>query len=143
MCALLFLERAVSGVISNAIVVGGDYMAFGRMLLLGVPFGALLLGWMARSWLVAVVLYDLALLALIVSDGGGELTTKALPVALLANPADAFRVFNLSASAAVAAAGGIGSAANAIPLWQSAASLLVWPAAAILAATAAFRRVTP
>jgi Cu-processing system permease protein len=46
----------------------------------------------------AVVLYDLALLALIVSDGGGVLTTQALPVALLANPADAFRLFNLAAA---------------------------------------------
>lgn len=51
--ALLALVLAVP---AYAIVVGGDYMAFGRMLLLGVPFGALLLGWMARSWLVAVVL---------------------------------------------------------------------------------------
>lgn len=127
-----------SSVLLGATFLGAGY---GLSALARRPSGAA--GFAIALWLVAVVLYDLALLALIVSDGGGELTTKALPVALLANPADAFRVFNLSASAAVAAAGGIGSAANAIPLWQSAASLLVWPAAAILAATAAFRRVTP
>ena len=89
------------------------------------------------------MLYDLALLALIVTDRGGVFTTQALPVALLANPADAFRVFNLSAGQAVAAAGGIGGAANTIPLWQSAASLFVWPLLAIVLALAAFRKVTP
>jgi Cu-processing system permease protein len=94
-------------------------------------------------WLVAVVLYDLALLALIVSDGGGAFTTQALPVALLANPADAFRIFNLSAAAAVAAAGGIGGAAGSVPLWQSAASLVLWPLASIALATTAFTKVTP
>ena len=55
------------------------------------------------------------LLALVVSDGGGALTTRALPVALLANPADAFRLFNLAAAQASAAAGGMGGAAAAIP----------------------------
>ena len=100
-------------------------------------------GFAIALWLVAVVLYDLALLALIVTDGGGAFTTQALPVALLANPADAFRVFNLSAAQAVSAAGGLGGAAGTIPLWQSAASLLLWPLAAIALAAAAFRKVTP
>lgn len=94
-------------------------------------------------WLAVVVLYDLALLALIVSDAGGPLTTRVLPVALLSNPADAFRIFNLSAAAAVSAAGGIGGAADAIPLWQSALSILLWPVAALALAWAAFRKVIP
>lgn len=127
-----------SSVLLGATFLGAGY---GLSALSRRPSGAA--GLAIALWLVAVVLYDLALLALIVSDGGGELTTKALPVALLVNPADAFRVFNLSASSAVAVAGGIGSAANAIPLWQSVSSLVLWPAAAILAATVAFRRVSP
>src|SRR5690606_684455 len=94
-------------------------------------------------WLAVVVLYDLALLALIVSDSGGPLTTRILPIALLSNPADAFRIFNLSAAAAVSAAGGIGGAADAIPLGQSGASILLWPVATLALAWAAFRRVTP
>ena len=94
-------------------------------------------------WLAVVVLFDLALLALIVSDAGGPLTTRILPVALLSNPADAFRIFNLSAAEAVSAAGGIGGAADAIPLWQSATSILVWPVIALALAWAAFRKVSP
>lgn len=64
-------------------------------------------------------------------------------MALLANPVDAFRVFNLSAAEAVAAAGGIGGAAGAIPLWQSAISLFIWTLAAVALEVTAFRKVTP
>lgn len=127
----------------SSVLLGATFLGTGYCLsaLARRPSGAA--GFAIALWLVAVVLYDLALLALIVSDGGGDLTSRALPVALLANPADAFRVFNLSAASAVAAAGGIGGAADAIPLWQSAASLILWPVLALLSATAAFRRITP
>ena len=79
----------------------------------------------------------------IVADNGGWFTTKAFPVALLLNPADAFRLFNLTASGATAAAAGVGGAADAIPLWQSLTSVLLWPLAALALAAAAFRKVTP
>ena len=94
-------------------------------------------------WLGLVVLYDLGLLAAVVADSGGWFTTDVFPAALLANPADAFRLYNLSASQATAAAAGVGGAANAIPLWQSLSSVLLWPLAALGLATAAFGKVTP
>ena len=94
-------------------------------------------------WLGAVVLYDLGLLAAVVANGDGWFTTTAFPFALLANPADAFRLYNLAASQATSAAAGIAGAANAIPIWQSAASVLVWPILALALATLAFRKVTP
>ena len=77
------------------------------------------------------------------ADNGGWFTTKAFPVALIVNPADAFRLFNLTASGATAAAAGVGGAADAIPLWHSLSSILVWPLAALALAAAAFRKVTP
>ena len=127
----------------TSILLGATFLGAGYALsaLARRPSGAA--GFAIALWLLAVVLYDLALLALIVSDGGGELTTQILPIALMANPADAFRVFNLSASQAVAVAGGIGGAADAIPLWQSAASLVAWPLVALGLASVAFRKVTP
>ena len=127
----------------SSVLLGSTFLGAGYALsaLARRPSGAA--GLAIALWLVAVVLYDLALLALIVSDGGGAFTTQALPAAMLANPADAFRVFNLSAAAAVAAAGGIGGAANSIPLWQSATTLFLWPLVSIALATAAFKKVTP
>jgi Cu-processing system permease protein len=94
-------------------------------------------------WLGLVVLYDLALLAAVVADNGGWFTTEAFPFALLANPADAFRLFNLAAAGAGGVAGGVGGAASMIPLWHSLLPVLLWPVAAMSFAIFAFRRVTP
>lgn len=94
-------------------------------------------------WLVMIVLYDLGLLSAIVADNGGRFTTQVFPWLLLANPADAFRIFNLASSEATAAAAGVGGAANAIPAGLALVSILIWPALGFLLALAAFRKVTP
>jgi len=92
-------------------------------------------------WLGLVVLYDLGLLAAVVADNGGFFTTQIFPSALLANPADAFRLFNLTAADASGAASGIGGAATAISLWQSLTSILLWPLVSLGLAAWAFRKV--
>ncbi|QRZ15870.1 ABC transporter permease subunit [Paracoccus methylovorus] len=127
----------------SSILLGATFLGAGYALssIARRPSGAA--GLAIGLWLGLVVLYDLGLLALIVADGGGSFTTEVLPIALLANPADAFRLFNLSAAEATAAAAGVGGAAATIPLWQSAASILLWPLAALGLAIAAFRKVTP
>ena len=94
-------------------------------------------------WLGLIVLYDLGLLAAVVADDGGTFTLTVFPKLLLANPADAFRLFNLASSEAAAAAAGVGGAAATVPVWQSLLSLILWPVAALAMATAAFRKVTP
>lgn len=95
-------------------------------------------------WLVMIVLYDLALLAVIVADDGGFLTTSIFPWLLLGNPADAFRLFNLAVSeATAAAAGGVSGAAETIPPINALVSVAIWPAVAFSVALFAFRRVTP
>ena len=127
----------------SSVLLGATFLGAGYALsaLSRRPSGAA--GLAIGLWLGLVVLYDLALLTAIVADNGGWFTTDAFPVALLANPADAFRLFNLTASGAAAAAAGVGGAADAIPLWQSLASVVLWPFAALALAAAAFRKVTP
>jgi Cu-processing system permease protein len=94
-------------------------------------------------WLVAVVLYDLGLLAAVVADDGGRFTTEVFPWALVANPADAFRIFNLATSGAVDAASGLAGAASSIAAWKPLAALLLWPVLAAMLARAAFGKVQP
>lgn len=94
-------------------------------------------------WLALIVLYDLGLLAAVVADGDGVFTLQVFPKLLLVNPADAFRLFNLTASGASAVAAGVGGAAATVPLWQSTLSITLWPVAALLLAMASFRKVTP
>ena len=94
-------------------------------------------------WLVLIVLYDLALLALVVADKGGALIARVLTPALVANPADAFRLYNLATSEATAAAAGLSGAASTIPPAWPLAALLIWPLAALSLAVLAFERVKP
>nr|AWJ66026.1 nitrous oxide reductase maturation transmembrane protein [uncultured bacterium] len=127
----------------SSILLGATFLGAGYALssLSRRPSGAA--GLAIGLWLGLVVLYDLGLLAAIVADNGGWFTTRAFPVALLANPADAFRLFNLTSSQAGMAAAGVSGAAGSIPAWQSLISTLIWPFVALLLATATFRRVTP
>lgn len=134
---------ALARLIWSSVCLGATFLGLGYALsaLSRRPSGAA--GLAMGLWLVAVVLYDLALLAAVVADNGGAFTREIFPLTLLANPADAFRLFNLAASEATAAAGGVAGAARSIPIWQSLTSILVWPALTLALATAAFRRVTP
>ena len=127
----------------SSVLLGATFLGAGYALssLSRRPSGAA--GLAIGLWLGLVVLYDLALLSAIVADNGGWFTTKAFPVALLLNPADAFRLFNLAASQATGAAAGVAAAANTIPVWQSLASIALWPAVTLGVAILAFRKVTP
>lgn len=124
-------------------LLGATFLGIGYALsaLARRPSGAA--GLAIAVWLGLVVLYDLGLLAAVVADDGGVFTTEVFPFALLANPADAFRLFNLAAADATAAAAGVGGAAASIPLWQSLLSIALWPLAALGLAILAFRRVVP
>lgn len=127
----------------SSVLLGATFLGVGYAIsaLARRPSGAA--GLAIGFWLVAIVLYDLGLLAAVVADSGGAFTTNVFPFALLANPADAFRLFNLAASHATSAAAGVSGAANSIPIWQSLASILVWPLVTLGLAILAFRRVTP
>lgn len=127
----------------SSVLLGAAFLCLGYALsaLSRRPAGAA--GLAIGLWLVMIVLYDLGLLAAVVADGGGWFTTRAFPWLLVANPADAFRLFNLSASDATAAAAGIAGAASAIPPAHALVSMLLWPGLALGAAVAMFRKVTP
>lgn len=127
----------------SSVVLGAVFLGAGYALssLSRRPSGAA--GLAIGLWLGAIVLYDLGLLAALVADNGGTFTTQVFPWAMLANPADAFRLYNLAASEAAAAAAGLSGAANTIPAWQALFSLALWPVVALLLAVAAFRKVSP
>lgn len=127
----------------SSVLLGATFIAIGYAIsaMARRPSGAA--GLAIGLWLVAIVLYDLGLLAAVVADNGGSFTTHVFPYTLLANPADAFRLFNLAASDATGAAAGVSAASNAVPIWQSLTSILLWPALSLGLAVAVFRKVTP
>lgn len=127
----------------SSVLLGAVFLSLGHMIssLSRRPSAAA--GLAIGLWLVAVVLYDLGLLAAIVADDGGVFTTEVFPWLLIANPADALRIYNLAASDAVGAASGLAGAAQSVSLWKPLASLFFWAVAAACLARLSFGRVEP
>lgn len=127
----------------TSILLGAAFLSLGHVMscLSRRPSGAAAMA--IGLWLVMIVLYDLGLLAAVVADDGGAFTTEVFPWALVVNPADAFRIFNLAASGAVDAASGLSGAASSIAIWKPLTSILIWPLLSAALARLSFQRVTP
>ncbi len=94
-------------------------------------------------WLVSVVLYDLVLLGALVSDSGGYFSTTVFPWLLVANPADAFRLYNMAALDLGAGATGLSGLKTTLPLGAYLPVLFLagWFLGAFGLANAAFRKL--
>lgn len=95
-------------------------------------------------WLIAVVLYDLALFGALVADADGMFAKTVFPWLLIANPADAFRLFNMSLLE-TGAETSIGSVAQSLPFpaWIGVVSLMAWTAIGFALSTLFVRRLEP
>jgi Cu-processing system permease protein len=146
---LWFDPRATAGLPAlirlfwTSLLLGAAFVAIGYALSALARRPGAAAGLAIGLWLVMIVLYDLGLLAAVVADAGGTFTTDIFPWLLVGNPADAFRLYNLAASEATAAAAGIGAAANTIPQIHALASIVLWPVLGLALAVLAFRKVTP
>ncbi len=134
---------ALVRLILTSILLGAAFLSLGYMVsaLAGSATGAA--GMCAGLWLVFVVLYDLGLLGAVVFDAGGWFTSTVFPWAMAANPADAFRLWNVAASEGVAMSTGLTGAASGLPAWAAPVSLLLWPVLALLLARRFFERLEP
>jgi Cu-processing system permease protein len=134
---------ALLRLIATATLLGAVFVALGYGVSALAKSPAAAAGLAAGLWLVFVVLFDLGLLGAVVMDDGGFFTQKIFPWMMVANPADAFRVWNIAGSDGVAIASGMGGAAKTLPIWAAPLSLLFWPLLAFALAHTAFRRVEP
>ncbi|MCK0126864.1 ABC transporter permease [Gelidibacter sp. F2691] len=134
---------ALVRLILTSILLGAVFLALGYLVSALSRSATAAAGLSAGLWLVFVVLYDLGLLGAVVMDGGGSFTRSIFPWLMVANPADAFRVWNIAASDGVALASGMAGAAQTLPAWAAPLSLIIWPVFAFLMARAAFKRVEP
>lgn len=96
-------------------------------------------------WLIAVVLYDLALFGALIADADGPFSRFVFPWLLLINPADAFRLFNMALVDAGGSATSLSGIANALPfpVWMGALSLAFWTVLAIALSALFVRRIEP
>jgi Cu-processing system permease protein len=93
-------------------------------------------------WLVFVILYDMALLGLLVADQGRFVGGGVLDALLLFNPTDAYRLLNLAGSDDIAAASGMAGVVQNAALGPAVllAALAAWVVAPMTLAAAAFSR---
>ena len=92
-----------------------------------------------------MVLYDLALLGALVANPSGTFASDVFPYAVLANPADAFRLFNLAALGASELVGGMAGVAETLPFppVMALVSLAAFAGLMLSLSTMLIRRIMP
>lgn len=131
--------------IATSIFLGAGFLAIGYNVSALARTSALAAGLAVGVWLILVALYDLALLGGLVADAGGDFSRNVFPWLLIANPADAFRLYNLAALDVGGFATGLSGDGRALPFPPSMAlfSLAMWVVFALAGAVATFARLKP
>lgn len=150
---------AMALVISGAAIDAESWAAFAQMIgssiLLGAVFIAIgyLVSALARDrgtaagvavgiWLLLVLIYDMALLGLLVVDQGRAISAGLLNSLLLLNPTDVYRMLNLAGSVNVSAFSGMSGVAETVALNTTIllVALCAWALLPLALATVAFSR---
>lgn len=134
--------RAFGGMVGASILLGASFVAIGTTASIVVRERATAAGIAVGVWLFFVLLYDTALLGVLVADQGRTITPGVLDALLLLNPSDAYRLFNMTASEGASIHSGMAGLGEAgrIPPAVLLAALFAWVGAPLAAATALFRR---
>jgi Cu-processing system permease protein len=131
--------------IATSILLGVCFLAIGYVLSALTRQSGTAAAAAIAAWLVLVVLYDLALLGALVANPSGVFASSVFPYAVLLNPADAFRLFNLAALGASELVGGMAGVSETLPFDPRFAllSLIAFVAVALTASAMLIRRITP
>ena len=134
--------RALAALCASSVLLGAVFIALGACISVLVEERSKAAGLALGLWLLLVVIYDLGLLGALLLDSQQALSSGLFTALLLANPTDAFRVFNMTLVEGVREAGGLaGLGAKTLPHPLLPLGLLaLWAAAGLGAATALFVR---
>jgi Cu-processing system permease protein len=77
-------------------MLGGIFIALGYVISVFVAERATAAGTAIGVWLFAVVLYDLGLMGLLLADEEQAISQNLFSTLIVANPTDAYRIFNLT-----------------------------------------------
>jgi len=133
---------AFARMIGSSILLGAVFIAVGYLVSTLVQQRGTAAGVAVGIWLVLVLIYDMALLALLVVDQGRIISAGALNVLLLLNPTDVYRMYNLAGSANVSVFSGMAGLAESVTLAPSLllAALAAWALLPLALASLAFSR---
>ncbi len=128
--------------VGSSVLLGGVFVALGYLVSTLVRDRGTAGGIAIAVWLLFVLIYDMALLGFLVADQGRTLTGASLNLLLLLNPADIYRLLNLTSASDVsglAGVAGLGAQTGFGPLVLPSA-LVLWMIAPLAAAVALFSR---
>ncbi len=119
---------AYLSLLATSIMLGAAFIAIGYVISVSVNEQTTAAGIAVGVWLLFILLYDMALLGVIVADQGESMRASIFNILLMANPADAFRIFNLTGFSINASLSGMAAVAgqSALPVYISLISLAFW-----------------
>jgi Cu-processing system permease protein len=133
--------QAFTGLLASSLLLGLAFLALAYLASVIVEESSTAAGLAVGIWLLFVIIYDLALMGLLVASKGG-IGADIFPSLLLFNPADAYRLFNLTAFENVrqiSGMGGLAATAHFSPLVLLAA-LVAWIILPLAATMLIFKR---
>jgi Cu-processing system permease protein len=134
--------QAFAAMVLTSVMLGASFVAMGCLASTLVRERATAAGLAVGAWLFFVLLYDTALLGVLVADQGRVVGKPALDILLLLNPADVYRLFNMTWSQSVSVYSGMAGPGDpaALPAPVLLGVLAAWIAVPLALAVAAFRR---
>lgn len=133
---------AFAAMIGSSILLGASFLALGNLVSVCVRQRATAVGIAVGIWLLLVLVYDAALLGMLVADKSRSIPTELVQALLLLNPTDAFRLFNLAGLGRVGTFSGMAAVSQQAHAGTGIliAMLLAWTALPLAAAAAVFSR---
>jgi Cu-processing system permease protein len=133
---------AFAAMIGSSVLLGAVFVAIGYLVSALVRDRGTAAGACIGLWLLLVLIYDMALLGLLVLDQGRNISRGALNVLLLLNPTDVYRLFNLTGFANVSTFAGMAGLAGNTTLSTHVlvAALTLWTLVPLVFAALAFSR---
>jgi Cu-processing system permease protein len=128
--------------IVSSIALGGAFLAIGYVVSIVVRDRGAAGGIAIGVWLVFVLIYDMALLGLLVADQGRIVSARMVDALLLFNPTDSYRLLNLIGTEAIGTFAGMAGLAGQTSLSPGlfAGALLAWIVVPLAGAVALFAR---
>ncbi len=133
---------AFAAMIGSSILLGAVFVAIGYLVSAVVRDRGTAAGLCIGLWLALVLIYDMAMLGLLVLDQGRNISGGMLNALLLLNPTDAYRLFNLTGFANVSLFSGMAGLAGSSTLSVQAllTALVLWILVPLAGAALAFSR---
>jgi Cu-processing system permease protein len=133
--------RAFAGLLLSSVLLGLAFLAVAYLVSVTVAERSTAAGIAVGLWLLFVVVYDLALMGTLVASKGG-VGADLFPSLLLLNPADVYRLFNLTAFESIrkfSGMAGLSASVHFAPVTLLAV-LVAWIVVPLCLAVSVFRR---